>query len=229
MERTGYRRKWVAPYKRKWAKRNAGSKYVRKTVSGMLRAAGVSRPEVRHNYFEVLGTAVSSTLTTAGQLLGPSGQGADEGQVVGFSYKAQRIRGRIFFQNTSTTNQHVARIMVVEDLAGSLAQLVPYNAAASYGYLLFESNNAMSLVRPDSRFKVLHDKAVHVSASGSGAQNEVLHEFSLWLGNAHVKNEHPVSSSTLYATNRAYYLWVICDTSGVVSCSIFTDFQYIDV
>lgn len=220
-------RRAYRPYGKRTAKSPA-AKFVRKTVSTMMRAAGVSKPEIRHNWFELIGGTVGNTLSVAGQPLGPTVQGADEGQVVGMEYNAQKIRGRLVFQNTSITNALLVRVLIVEDRAGALASLVPYNNAASYGYLLYQSGNAFSLIRPDVRYRVMHDSTRAVPAAGSGATNVVHHEFSIDLGNAYVRNEHPVAASTLYTTNRNYMLWVLSDTGGLIAFSTFIDFQYTD-
>lgn len=232
MEKAGYTAgRPKKTFKRKYAKKAAKGidATVRRAVASALRSRGLAKPEVKHLFQEFLGAGISNALNTAGVQLGLTTQGVDEGTAVGLEYTAHKVRLRVYMENSDVTSAHLVRVIVVEDRAGGLATLVPYNSAASYGYLLFESNYALSLIRDDDRFTVLHDEMLTVAGAGAGAMNTLVHDVHIPLGNKRVRNEHHVASATMYTTNRQYWLWVITDASASMAASTMIDFQYSDV
>lgn len=227
--------------RRRRAGRRKANKKIKKVVTRMLVSRGLSKPELKYHYTNILtGQQVTTTYLNNGVFLQPIGQGDDAdnlpstGQVIGLKYTAKYIDVYGHFFNTSTTSNHSIRLILIRDnqpYAGN--SIIPYSSTANYNECLFQWPYQWSEFHSykPRRFNVLMDQKIILGASSQDKAQKVVKRH-INLRNTQISNTLNVASvNTFYPQNHQYILFIIGDgsTDSTVYSTLKTKFAYSDV
>lgn len=232
-----YRRKRSYPRRKYKGRRKT---FVKKTVRRMLAVRGLSRPEMKHQRFDIVNQPVTTSLAITGQTLVPMSNGTTGYQdFIGkkITAKSIHIRGMVY---NGSNDSNCVRLLVVENLEPMDPNLVLKGGVTlTKGYEIFAVDDIYSLYNDITprRFRVLWDKTFMLECgqtiSGTpGASTQPLRNrqhFSktIRLGNASVSYADRLGTG-LYPVNRDYLYFIVAQTAGMAH-TIHIDFGYTDV
>lgn len=218
---------------------------VKKTVTRMLTARGLNKPELK-NWINVASAAViATTPASVGLQLDPQRQGNNDiiyngnvyptsqqdGNVIGDKILAKYINFSAQFYNDDT-HSHFIRILIVCDNQpqGSDA-LVPYSAAkvGSNANMWLNSLTTSLYIPQSTRFNVLFDKTVALSGDNDEKSLAFVRK-RINLNNARVQyTQSAADSNVLIPNNRKYLLYLIPDNNEQIFGVYQVDFGFSDV
>lgn len=224
-----FKKKRYTKFKRtkKYGKRKSA---IKKTVKRMLVSRGINRPEVKYFWNAPASGFIPGNVTSTGFQLLPSSmaQSAGESGVIGLDYNAKYIDIRMKFTNTGT-NQHMVRMIMVEDLQARANQMYLWGAATNQSDLILRVNSIISPIQQTTRFKLMLDQQFLIGNGGTDPGGpSYLHYKRIFKRLGGVKITHTQGTLSNTTTNKQYYLFLVAD-GAIINCEINWKIAYTDV
>lgn len=219
---------------------------VKKTVSRMLVARGLNKPELKNWITAFNPGQIALSPASTGVQLDPQRQGDNDiiyngyiyptvanqgGNVIGNKITAKYMNCQFQFYNNDT-GSHLIRVLIVCDNQPQNSQaLVPYSAQkVGTNANMWLSSSTTSLYIPQStRFNVLLDKTLVLSGEDNEKNIQMIKR-KINLNNAHIQyTQSATDTEVLISDNRRYILYLIPDTEEFVYGTYQIDFGFTDV